>query len=395
MLQFLFFLSFSAALAAEPEEVAELKSVPLAEVSATEPATWYEYRGYLVSELGWLSQPRVVGLERGSAIGEANATAIVRPTSWLSLFGDGLWVGSLPGSASQAVLAQAGLRIQAAEEWSLALGRERNFRAPGMLVNPSDFLHPSQTVPGQRMQRAGVWLARASYQTLKFTADGLFLPFQDLDAGGIPLSAKAEDLGGAGRVYVSAWDTDLGLTAGYFGRTWQGGLSVSRYVLKGFEIHTELGYRSGSGGRALLGTRLDVGSSSSVTLEGYYNGWGYSSDSWDRVSPGLLFAARKAAAASSSSFSGSATSQLNLFHRQWYLIGGYSASDLWKIFNASFSAVLSAEDYSGLSVFRWEWMVSGRSTLSLLALGLWGRDDGQYGARPIDSRLGIEWRLNF
>lgn len=373
----------------------ELEAAPATQAAQTPSASRFNYRGYLVAELGWLTEPKVPGVQRTSAIGEGNLSATLTPWSGATLFADGLLVATMPQNTLQPVLAQGGLRLQPeGSALSFALGRERNFRAPGLLVNPSDFVHPAQTVPGQRMQRAGVWLTRASYQTQKFTVDAFFLPFRALDSGGIPSSVAAEDLGGVGRAYVSLLGVDVGLTAGYFDRAWQAGLSTSRYIAKALEMHTEWGYRSAAGARALLGARIDVGSTGSLTAEGYFNGQGLSHDSWAAQGPALIAAGRAAAASGSSALSGSATSQLNLFPRQWYAIVGYSASELWQLFNASATAVMSLEDASGLAVLRWEWLVSGRTSLALLGLGLWGGDAAQYGARPIDGRFALEWRIN-
>lgn len=378
------------------EDVAELDSATVPSAVEAPDRHVFDYRGYVVSELGYLSPPRYSGMDRSNAIGEGNLVLTWSPALWFSAFGDGLIVAQIPASTAQGVVAQLGLRFKPADQWSITVGRERNFRAPGMLVNPSDFLHPAQTVPGQRMQRAGIWSVRGSYTLQTFNIDALFLPFRDLDAGGIPLSVATEDLGFALRSFGSIAGFDLGLSSGFSDRAWQIGTSVSRYVIKRVELHAEAGYRAASGGRALVGTRIDVGSTGALTAEGYFNGTGMGSDQWTLMSPLILAQARLAAStASSSALSGAATSQLNLFPRQWYAIASYTVSDILNIFNASFSTVLSLEDLSGLGIARWEWLVSGRSTLALLVLGLWGSDSGQYGARSVDGRAGLEWRTSF
>jgi len=375
------------------DEVAEVgESTPAPE--SVPARRWLEYRGYVVSELGWIPEPKYTSVDKATAIGELNLAASVSPREGTSMFVDLLGNATVPNAMGQAILAQGGVRTHLAESWSLALGKERNFRAPGMLVNPSDFIHPAQNVPGQRMQRSGVWLARASYQTRSLTMDALFLPFNDLDRYGLPSSLDAAEVGGAGRAFAVLGGGDLGVTAGYFDRAWQVGLSSATYLIKKLEAHAELGLRQADNPRALAGIRYDVGSSSSLTLEGYYNGRGYDSTGFAAYRTALLLSGA-ASSISSSMFSGSATSTFNIFNRQWYGILGYSTTELLNRFNLQASLVAGLEDVSALSLLRCDWLVSNQSTLGVFLIAMGGPSDGQYGLRPMDARLGFEWRVNF
>lgn len=383
------------ALAADEISDAEEIDIPAVETKSAQltyqqQRKVFQYRGYLVSELGFIPNPKSNSLTKGSGIGEANLAFTYRPLSSISLFSDTLASYFAPSANTQLIFAQAGLRIQPTETISLAFGRERNFRAPGLLINPSDIIHPSQNVPGQRMQRAGVWLARASYQTRPLTIDAMFLPYNNLTANGLPFETESKDFGGVGRLFLVTGIGDFGVTGGYFNQLWQLGTFYSSYLVRKLETHAELGISQSQRARALIGSRLDIGSSSSFTLEGYFNNRGLSKDEFEA---GLKKTTTQSV--STQAFSGSATASFNLFPRRWYTIASVSSTDILNLFNLSLSEVLGLEDFSSLTFFRWDWLVSDQSTLALLLIAIHGPRDGQYGARPLDYRWGAEWRINF
>ncbi len=163
-----------------------------------------------------------------------------KPVDPVDVFAEGRGLHANAQGRPTAALDQAGVRVRPAPDWTLALGKERNRRAPGLILSPSDVLYSRQNLPGQREDRAGVWLARASWQTEAASADLIALPVDAERANGMP-AAAAGLRGYAARGFWRTGAVDLTLDAGRVDGDPALGASAQTFVAGVWKVYGETG----------------------------------------------------------------------------------------------------------------------------------------------------------
>ena len=108
----------------------------------------FEYSGHLLSELSYSPKVKLPGITSGQGFGEASLRFSWKPHSKVSLFFDSEESYTTSISSFNYKLNQGGVRVQPSEKLEIALGKERQVKAPGIFVNPSDFINSSKTIPG-------------------------------------------------------------------------------------------------------------------------------------------------------------------------------------------------------------------------------------------------------
>lgn len=168
------------------EEAAPIEAPAAATTApAAAPDGPYRYRGYLLAEWANLD-PDSSRLEtRDLSLAEANASGSISYRNGVQLFGDATGTWRFDDEDGNLLLNQAGVRYRAGP-WELLAGKERARKSPGMVVSPSDFLFPNDSLPGLREQREGVWMARASWLVPGHSLDAIHSPNLTVDEKGLP-----------------------------------------------------------------------------------------------------------------------------------------------------------------------------------------------------------------
>jgi hypothetical protein len=347
---------------------------------------------------------------------------------------------------------------------NVALGKKRITWSSGFAFNPMDLINPRKDPTDPNFQRAGNWLARVEAPFEKFTLSGLVAPQALYTEQGIPYAmlvypryppADGTDTRDnsshyllAARLYLLFYDADVNLVY-YFSNHYQDqlpnksrvGISFSRYFFTDYEVHLEALLSRGSargfpnhdcatGGatcnpcaafesakidsgtfypRIIVGTRRQFSDESSLSIEYYYQGDGYSGPEFkDAV---RLLARAKAAvglAPAVQSSSGGALPQRFSFDplRRHYLIASYSKPKIFDDWTVSAVLIAGLRDLSGLISPSVSW-----STKEWLTLGLYGyipirglgvgeakvggRSWSEYSISPFDFRVLFEARAYY
>ena len=219
----------------------------------------------------------------------------------------------------------------APKNWlNLLVGKKRIIWGSGFAFNPTDLINPPKDPTDPNFQRAGQWVARIELPFEKFTISTLFAPQVLYQQNGLPFAMMkypdyqlsdgtkpADDAYHylfAARLYLLLFNTDINLFYFFsnkyndsFENTSRFGGSFSRYFFTDYELHFEALFQFGSGKlfanhacanggicnpstalsaskltdgnlypRLLVGGRTQFSDESTLSLEYYYQGDGYS-----------------------------------------------------------------------------------------------------------------------
>lgn len=305
---------------------------------------------------------------------------------------------------------------------NLLAGRKRIVWGPGVAFNPMDLINPAKDPTDPSAQRAGAWVARVELPQESFTFTALFAPQPLLGASGLPSAllrypASAADTApgyddeahylAAARLYALVADTDVNVVYFFSNRYLDAfedksrlGLSFSRVVFSGWELHAEVLLSRGSARRFpvpgcaadpaactdvpafalrrleertvfprwVVGTRRQVSSDSFLALEYYFQGDGYSDAEFADAL--VLMAAARARGRPEGTGGAAAAGALPQRYtfeplRQHYLMASYSAARLLDDWTVNASLIAGLRDLSGLISGSVSW--SAREWLTLTA----------------------------
>lgn len=244
-------LAASAASAqSEGDDLGEAQGLPPSEqaepaASGSDDLRW---RGHGLVDWRFRQSPRQGDTEEDGPNAELGATLDAALPAALSVFLEGRALYEAEVEAGDGHVAgtldQGGVRWRPQDRLSLALGKERSRRSPGLMVSPADFLHTAQNAPGLREERGGVWLARASWQTERQTVDVLALDgeIEPDEAGGVVLRYF--------RRLGSGWD--LGLDVGTLDDEPKAGAFAQTIAWQVWKIYVEAGYDGATETRSQL-----------------------------------------------------------------------------------------------------------------------------------------------
>lgn len=290
------------------------------------------------------------------------------------------------GEKTSGILDQAGLRWRPAEHWVLALGKERNRRAPGLIISPSDFIHPHQSAPGLPEDRSGVWLTRLSWETEQQSLDLVFLPVSRITDSGLP-DERSQYLGTVARWFGRFSGYDLTLDAGTMDDAWKSGASVQTFFFKTWKTYVEAGYDDErERGSALFGVSYEGSDDFGIRGEVYHN-----ADSVQQ-SPRVLPSSADAANAVTVAPAEAANS---LFLRNDYFIGNISLIEYRDRFNVKETWIKSLQDAGYVNILSLEYIVGDRNLASLTWIRISGDESTQYALRPFDWQALASWKYSF
>lgn len=240
-------------------------------------------------------------------------------------------------------LDQVGLRLRPVDAVVMVLGKERNRRSPAIIVSPSDFIHSQQNAPGLREERAGVWLARAAWQTQDQSVDVMALPFQSETELGFP-DEKSGYHGTVARFFRRLpLNVDLGLDVGRFDGVNRYGAFMQGIVADIHKIYFEVGHsdyadksetKSKDASHYLVGWSYEGSNDYSLKLEYYQR-----DKKWIPTSP--------------------------LFTSEEYLIGSLGLIEFWNRFNINNTVITSLDSDSYAAILRGEWLATDRQVVGV------------------------------
>jgi len=316
------------------------------ESSTTAPVlSWLRWRGYGLVDYHLLKQPKVDELSESGPQGEVALAFDTIASNGFSAFLEGRVIvetetqPEFSGSA-QGLIEQGGIRYRPVDKFLLVLGKERNRRAPGLILSPSDFLHSNQSLPGLREERSGIWLARVSWQVSDQSIDLIALPVNKQTSTG--LAAEDSEYAGTVARYFKRFEggLDLGIDYGRLGDQSKAGLFLQTILAEVWKVYGEGGYDSQSEATStLLGGSFEGWADVSVRAE-----WYQQEDGWK---PNLL-----------------------LLHDPSYLILSLSVIELMDRFNLTPTFLHSLSSSHQTSIVRGEWVVDDRQVVGLTFLAM-------------------------
>lgn len=296
---------------------------------------------------------------------------------------------------SDIFLNQVGFRSKLSDSVQSFIGKERNRRSPGLIVSPSDFIYANTNLPGQREDRKGVWLARASYQQINHSFDLIALPVQRETSEGVPESQQ-DAVEGAIRGLKQFNNFDISFMLGKYLGISRGGLSIQTLLDNKYKLYLELGTQEQSRlynntirvypVQTLIGLGYEGVQDFTARLEFYENGQGLNPHEFSQMM--AMYAMAPALAVSDDS-------QPNPFLRQKYLIASLSWMEIFDKYNITVSAIKSVEDDSILGVSRLEYVATDKTLLGLSVNQIQGGDDSQYRYRNYDSQIIADLKYSF
>jgi len=232
-------------LAAVGDDFEEAKPIeaPTAPTAVPTPPTDlpYRYRGYGLLE--WANRyPDASNQKtRDFSLAEVNGSGHWNPGYGLQLFGDVTGTYYFRSEDGLLRLNQIGLRYRNGP-WELAAGRERARKSPGLVISPSDFLFPNDSLPGMRELREGVWLARGSWQVPGHSADAIYVHNLITEEHGWP-DRDQRERGGVLRYFRQSSAFDAALNAAALEGDVSVGAWAQTYVFKTTKLYVDAGYR--------------------------------------------------------------------------------------------------------------------------------------------------------
>lgn len=316
------------------------------------------------------------------------------------------------------------------------VGRKRIVWGSGSAFNPTDLINPPKDPTDPNFQRAGQWLVRVELPFEKFTISALFAPQVLYQASGIPYamlkyqscptltatttpgmptcSAPPDDDFHyliAGRLYMLLFNSDVNLFY-FFSNSYNDafknksrlGASFSRYFFTDYELHAEMLFQMGSNKavvsdaclnnaaacnpltaltasklengqiypRILVGGRTMFKDESTLSIEYYYQGDGYSdqefADFIRLVSlPGVGSLLTSGATGSTTGGSSGALPTRFIFDplRRHYLIASYTKPKIKDDFTVGATLIAGLNDLSAFFSPTFSWSAKEWLTLSL------------------------------
>jgi hypothetical protein len=351
--------------AQELEEASGLEpQAPLskdAETFASTP-TWLRWRGYGALDYGVGKSARQDRPREDGPHGEIALAFDVAEAPTLTFFLEQRTQAEAEGRALERVHAlweQGGFRYRPLDSFLFVVGKERNRRAPGLIVSPSDFIHSNPNLPGLREERSGVWLARAAYQGPHQSFDLMALPATHENEQGM-IGEGSRYKGTVARYWgrlESGWD--LGVDYGRFEDDSQAGLFVQTMLAAVWKVYAEGGYRSESDAQStLLGGSYEGSSDWNLRLE-----WYQQDEHWR---PSLF-----------------------LLQDRNYLIVSLSVMELWDTFNLTPTLLQSLESQTHQAgILRAEWLMNQRQVAGLTFVSMNADTSSPW-------QLNLDWKINF
>ncbi len=334
-------------------------ATPAPEERSWSPLRGLSGRGSLIFQGRYIRKPKETEAHLSGPLIEMGLASDYKPTEKIAVFGEGrlFYDHDLLGHRNQGFLDQGGIRLRPVDQMLFVIGKERNRRSPGLLLSPSDFLHSSQSPPGLREDRSGVWQVRTSLQLENHSIDAIHLPIADVGLNGMP--AKGGGGGNALR-YFGRFPTgiDLGLEMARLKGDLLGGAFTQVMIAQVYKVYLEVGVdREKAANSYLLGTSYEGLADTLVRFE-YYE----SEAGWSQKSP--------------------------FFQDHKYAIVSLSLAEIKNEFNLTDTLVKSLETEDLVHVLRGEWIFSSWQTAGLSTTHI-VRDQGyQWQA------LG-DWKLSF
>lgn len=360
-----FLIGFREVQAQELEEASGLEpqapTTEDAEAFVPTPA-WLRWRGYGALDYGAGKKARKTTVQEEGPHGEIALAFDVAPAPTLSFFLEQRTRTEVEGRSLQKVYAlweQGGIRYRPQDSFLFVLGKERNRRAPGLIVSPSDFIHSNQNLPGLREERSGVWLARASFQGPHQSFDLMALPATLENEQGM-IDEDSRYKGTVARYFgrlESGWD--LGVDYGQFEDDSRAGMFVQTMLATVWKVYAEGGYHSENEAHStLLGGSYEGSSDWNLRLE-----WYQQDEDWR---PSLF-----------------------LLQDRDYLIASLSVIELWDIFNLTPTLLQSLDSRNHQAgIFRAEWLMNQRQVAGLTFLSMNAENSSAW-------QLNLDWKINF
>ena len=321
------------------------EAVPLEVPVIAAPATStldrpYRYRGYALAEWSNLIPDATALKTRDQSLIEANASGSMAFGNGLQAFGDLTGTYHFRDESGNVLLNQAGVRY-ASGSWDLLLGKERARKSPGMVVSPSDFLFPNDSLPGMRELRAGVWMARASWQVPGHSVDAIYVYNLAVNDQGFPDDDQTRR-GASLRYFRQSSAFDAGMNyAGIDGEHAAGGWAQT-YVMKTTKLYLDAAYRESE--QILNQSPRDV---TKVLVGANYEGY---SDGLFRVEVLANNRGLEGAVAVVPATTNAFGVLDSVFYRRWYGIASVQFSDLWK------ESVFTLNHIRAFEYSEWIWM---------------------------------------
>lgn len=300
----------------------------------------YRYRGYALAEWSNLIPDAPALKTRDQSLTEANASGSMAFDNGLQVFGDLTGTYHFRDELGNVLLNQAGVRYTS-RSWELLLGKERARKSPGMVVSPSDFLFPNDSLPGMREQRAGVWMARASWQVPGHSADAIYLHNLVVNDQGFPDDDQTRR-GAVLRYFRQSSAFDVGMNYAVIDGEHAAGGWAQTYIMKTTKLYLDAAYRESE--QILNQSPRDV---TKVLVGANYEGY---SDGLFRLEVLANNRGLDGAVAVLPATTNAFGALDSVFYRRWYGIASVQFSDLWK------ESVFTLNHIRAFEYSEWIWM---------------------------------------
>lgn len=346
------------------EEAAGLEPRTMQDEEQLTPSehSWLRWRGYGLFDYGFRKVTQQDTYQEIGPQGELALSIDITAAPTLSFFLEQRTTMEKDGRSAESVHAlweQGGLRYRPVDSLVLVVGKERNRRAPGLIVSPSDFIHSNQNLPGLREERSGVWLARAAWQGKDQSFDLMALPVTVENSQGL-IADESEYKGTVARYLGrlgSGWD--LGIDYGQFREHSQTGFFLQTLLADVWKVYAEAGVNSQTEAHStLVGGSFEGSSDWSLRAE-----WYQQSENW--------------------------VPTLALLKEPDYLILSLTVIELWDRFNLTPTLLQSlGRHHHQAGIFRGEWLVDQRQIVGLTFLTM-------NPERPLTWQANLDWKINF
>lgn len=384
----LLLLATQGAIAADDiEEAVPLEAPPAATPApdinpAANANESYQYRGYLLGEWSNLipeSESAMIK-NRDLSLAEANLSGSASYRNGVQLFGDVTGTYRFRSTDGTGMVNQAGVRYRQ-RSGEFLLGKERARRSPGMVVSPSDFLYPNDSLPGLREQRQGVWQARVSWQTLGQSADVLYLPNLNVDEHGLPDNSNRRQ-GAALRYFRQSSAFDFSASYASIESDHAAGFWAQTYIARTTKLYLDAAYLESDRilnqtvqevTKVLAGASYEGYSDGTFRLEAFANNRGLDGTVMPPPPP-----------------AGSAGLLDNIFYRRLYGIASVQFSNLWR------ESVFTLNHIRALDYPEWVWVARYELPLSRhQAVGtMLGRFNNLV-TQPYATLVSLDWKYTY